>query len=344
VPQHVNSSEIALDTSDVDPVETLLLTSSAFVIARCLHAVTEVGVADALQETPEPVACLASATATHPGVLGRLLRLLATRGIFELRDGTVRHTPSSRLLRSDHPQSMRAIVEWLGSPILRASFDAIQHSLATGLPSAEQVAAGGIWKYLAEHPAESRLFEDAMRGKSYGQIARVLGHYDFASFGVIGDIGGGHGHLLQAALETAPSATGVLFELPHVIDQVAGIASNRLRLQSGDFFVDALPTCDAYVLMQVLHDWSDAEAISILAGIRRAAGADARLLIVEILVPDDLEQSFATVLDVYMLAHGGQERTERQYTQLLNAAGFDHRRTLNIGGDEAILEATPRPG
>jgi hypothetical protein len=166
-----------------------------------------------------------TATGVDVDALSRVLRLLAAEGIFELRDGEVHHTPTSRLLRTDHPQSMRATVGWLGSPIMRASFDALEHTVRTGLPATDHVADGGVWTYLAEHPAESRLFEDAMIGKAHGQIARALALYDFSSFGVIGDVGGGYGHLLRAVLDASPRAQGVLFELPRVIDQVVGISS-----------------------------------------------------------------------------------------------------------------------
>jgi hypothetical protein len=325
-------------------VDTLLLTSSTFTLARCLHIVAELGVADALGDSPQTVVTLAAATGTHAGALGRVLRLLCSQNIFELHEGRIHHTPASRLLRTDHPQSLRATVRWLGSPIMRASLDAIEHSVRTGLPAADKVAPGGIWNYLTKHPAEGALFEEAMRGKSYGQIARILGSYDFSPFRVIGDIGGGYGHLLQAILATAPEAKGVLFELRPVIDRVSEIASERLRLHAGDFFVDAIPTCDAYVLMQVIHDWGDAEAVRILSAIRRVAPAHAKLLLVETIVPDDPHLSWAQVLDLYMLAaHGGQERTEQQFSDLLGAAGFQLERAISMGVNEAILEATPRP-
>ena len=204
--------------------------------------------------------------------------------------------------------------------------------MRTTLPGAHQVCT-------------RRHVEVMTRGKSYGQIPLILGAYDFSPFRVIGDIGGGYGHLLQSVLEAAPAATGVLFELPQVIDQTPGIASERLRLHTGDFFVDTLPTCDAYVLMQVIHDWGDAEAVRILSAIRRVAPAHAKLLLIEMIVPDDVTLSWAQVLDVYMLtAHGGQERTAQQFSGLLSAAGFCLGRTINLGANEAILEATPRPG
>src|SRR5207245_479447 len=108
------------------------------------------------------------------------------------------------------------------------------------------------------------LFNAAMAAKARGQIAGIITAYDFSPFGVVGDIGGGGGHLLRAVLAAAPATCGVLFDLPQVIAEAAALASDRLTLQAGDFFRDALPRCDAYLLMEIIHDWDDAEAVEIL--------------------------------------------------------------------------------
>jgi hypothetical protein len=326
------------------PVETssLMLLSTDYILARCLHVVAELGVADALDETPQTTATLAAATGTHPGALGRVLRLLASHGVFELADDHVVHTPASRLLRRDHPQTVSSLVRMFGMPILRASFDELDYSLRTGLPAGEHVA-DGFWDYLAEHPTESQLFAEAMAAKAHGQVAGVLAAYDFPSAGLIGDIGGGYGHLLQAILEAKPEARGVLFDLPHVIEQAPGTASERLRLQAGDFFQDPLPVCDTYLLMEVIHDWGDEEATRILEAVRRAAPAHARLLVIESLIPDDAGPSWAKVLDVLMLTVlTGRQRTEHEYEALLGAAGFQLERVIPTLANVAILEARPR--
>jgi hypothetical protein len=113
---------------------------------------------------------------------------------------------------------------------LSAMWDAVgelEYSIRTGKPSADKVLPGGLWGYMAAHPDASRVFDDAMTAKAHGQIAGVLAAYDFSSFGTIADIRGGRGHLLQAVLSTAPRTSGVLFDQPHVIQQVEGIASDR---------------------------------------------------------------------------------------------------------------------
>ena len=148
-------------------------------------------------------------------------------------------------------------------------------------------------------------------------MASILGAYDFSGFHVIGDIGGGHGHLLRAVLERAPAAKGVLFDLPNVLREVADLASERLMLQPGDFFGDPLPACDAYLLMEVIHDWGDEEATAIFKAVRAAAPAHAKLLVIEQLVPDEPGPHWAKTLDVLMLAvTGGLQRTGRARERL----------------------------
>src|SRR5918998_2382933 len=187
-----------------NPFATLTQIAGGYCLPRCLHVVADLGVADALDETPRTAADLAASVGAHPDALGRVLRLLAAHGVFEMQGGDkFGHSPASRLLRSDHPQSMHAWARVTGLPILWSSFGAMEHSVRTGLPAAETVFPGGFWEYLAEHPEEGRVFNAAMVAKAQGAIAGILASYDFSGFGSIGDIGGGSGHLLRAVLDTA---------------------------------------------------------------------------------------------------------------------------------------------
>jgi hypothetical protein len=235
---------------------------------------------------------------------------------------------------------MHAWARVTGLPILWSSFGAMEHSVRTGLPAAETVFPGGFWEYLAEHPEEGRVFNAAMVAKAQGAIAGILASYDFSGFGSIGDIGGGSGHLLRAVLDTAPNARGVLFELPHVIEEAAGVASERLTLQAGDFFRDDLPSCDAYLLMEIIHDWADEESVAVLKAIRRAAPAHAKLLVIETIVPDDPGPDWSKVLDMIMLTlFGSLQRTQQEYEELLAQAGFVLEREIDTGAGISILEA-----
>jgi hypothetical protein len=325
-----------------NPATTLMELSMGFTLPRTLHVIADLGIADALEDTPQSVEELAQSTGTHAGALNRALRLLSAHGVFQQCDGTYMHTPASRLLRSDHPQSMRSFVRMQGIPALWHIWEHLDHSLRSGRSAAEKTLPnGGFWGYLAEHPEHSRLFNDAMTGKTHGQTAGILATYDFSGFHTIADIGGGNGHLLQAVLEAAPKAEGVLFDLPHVIEQASAIKSSRLRLQAGSFFEDALPICDAYLMMQILHDWSDEESEEILNAIRRSAPPHAKLLLAEWLIPEGGQPSWTLFVDLIMLTElTGKERTEREFRALLARAGFQIDRVIDAGFNTFILEAS----
>ena len=324
-----------------NPAETILELSMGYVMPRCLYAVAEMGVADALGDDPRSAADLAASSGADPGALARTLRLLSAYGIFEQRSDGYIHTPTSRLLRGDHPQSMRSLVRMIGGTVFWKSFELFGHSLSTGKPAVDQVIPGGFWAYLEQHPEDGRIFDEAMTGKAHGQIAGVMANYDFSPFSTIADIGGGRGHLLQAVLGAAPNATGVLFDQPHVVQQSTGKTPARFHLQGGDFFKDALPVCDAYMIMQVIHDWSDRESVAILNAIRRAAPAHAKLLVIEGVIPADSNPSWIKMLDIFMLAGlTGKERTRREFEELLAASGFRLDRVIDIGMAMSILESS----
>jgi hypothetical protein len=138
----------------------------------------------------------------------------------------------------------------------------------------------------------------------------------------------------------APKANGILFHLPHVIEEAAGVASDRLRLQAGDVFKDQLPSCDAHLMMEVIHDWADAESVAILQAVRRAGPAGAKLLLIEAIVPVDPGPHWSNALDVLMLRLlGGRQRTRSQYEALLDQARFKVEREIDTKADISILEA-----
>jgi hypothetical protein len=309
----------------------------AHVLARCLHVVADFGVADALGDETLPAPELAQRVGLDPDALARMLRLLAAHGIFALGPGGCSHTPASRLLRSDDPRSLRALVRMRGLPVILRGFTGLEHAARTGRPTTDWPA---LVAYFASHPEEAAVFNEAMVAKSQVVIPAVLDAFAFDGFKVVADIGGGRGHLLQAILARVPSARGVLFELPHVIADAAPAASARVRLVAGDFFTDAMPAADLYILMDLLHDWRDEEAARILAAVRRAAPREARMLIIETLVAETPGPHFSKTLDILMLAlTGGRERTPAEHARLLETAGFKLERVLPTAAQYSIVEA-----
>lgn len=320
-------------------LDKLFTLATAFWTSRSLHAIAELGVADVLAEQPQTAEQLARATGANPVALDRVLRLLAAHGIFEARDGAWAHTPASKLLRDDHPHSMRAFLRLLGLPFIWQSWGELGHSLRTGEPAVTRLHADGPFAYLAKNPEESRIFDAGMAAKAQRDIPAVLEAYNFSHFKRIADIGGGRGHLLRAILQKAPAATGILFDQLHVISE-APKAEPRLQCLAGDFFRDAMPVSDAYLLMDILHDWADADASRILAAIRRAAASDAMVLVLETVIPDTPGVHLAKALDINMLVMtGGRERTRREHEQLLAGAGFRLERVIPTASPYSIVEA-----
>jgi len=306
--------------------------------------IAELGVFDALSDEPQRVEDLAATVGANTDALRRVLRFLSSYGFFIAdADGRFRHSALSQVLRADHPQSQRAFLRLEAMPLRKSIVEAIGHTLRTGRAAVETVAPDGLPGYLSEHAEEASLFGQVMTAKAQRQIAAVLRAYDFSPFRSIADLGGGRGHLLRAVLDSVPEARGVLFDLPHVISTLSSLASERLSLEAGDFFKDPLPACDAYLLMNVIHDWSDEKAIAILAAVRRAIPDQGRVLLFEAELPSGPEHSLARYSDIAMLlcSSGGRERTPAQYRRLLAAAGFQLRRIIPAIPTLSIFEAVP---
>ena len=158
-----------------------------------------------------------------------------------------------------------------------------------------------------------------MTAKASADISAVLGAYDFGCFDTVADIGGGRRHLLAAVLDAAPSAQGILFDLPQVINSLT-IKHNRLTPLAGDFFADPLPQADAYLLMEVLHDWTDDKCRAILRAIRQAAPSGAKVLVIENVLSDDQPDPRGHILDIIMLANTGGRNGPRHNWQTFSTA------------------------
>ena len=322
------------------PHEIIWGLTNAIVVSRSLHVASEIGVADQITDEPVSIKELSSVCNADVDALDRVLRLLAAHGIFEATGGGYGHTEPSRLLRTDHPMSMRAFSRMMGLPVFFASFGELEHSVRTGSPSIELASPEGLWPYLQEHPNERDVFGQAMTAKAAADIRAVIDGYDFSQLNKIADVGGGRGHLLCSVLEAAVTAQGILFDLPEVIDTL-DLQHERMTTQAGDFFVDPLPGADAYILMDIIHDWPDAEAAAILNGIRRACEPGAKVLIIETIIPEgDIDPTVQT-LDIIMLCvTGGRERTAKQLGELLDSARFQLNNVIQTSGALCIAEAT----
>ena len=317
----------------------LMQLTNAFWTSRCLHTVAELGVADYLGDEPQSTEFLANATGASAGPLYRVLRLLASVGVFEWKEGAWHHTEASRFLRSDDPGSLRDYVRMIGLPVFWRAFEDLDHSLRTGESAFAKRHAGGVFAYLAKHPEESRIFDVAMTSKAHRDIAAILPAYDFSQFATIADIAGGRGHLLRAILKGSPKTQGILFDQPHVVAEISPDQGEKLLVVGGNFFTDRMPKADGYLLMNIIHDWADAESIQILSAIRRDMPQHARVLIIETVVPPTPGPHLSKELDIAMMAlPGGKERTQEEYADLAARCDLRLQQVVGTKSPYSILE------
>ena len=310
-------------------------------LVRALHVVTELGVADHLGDQPSTPERLAQQVGADADALGRLLRLLSSRGIFLCEGGTVTHTDASRLLGSAHPASLRAFVLMFAQPIQWQMAGDLMHAVRTGEAVAERAHPGGLWSYFQAFPEFGRVFDAAMAAKAGAQVAAILATYDFSDLGTVVDVGGGGGHLLRGILGNHAGTKGVLFDLPAVVEGARRAGPNdRLTFAPGDFFTTPIPAGDAVILMEVLHDWDDASCHRILEAVRRSMPVGGRLLVIETEVPEGNGPDWSKLLDIVMLAaFSARQRTEAEYAALLAADGFLMRKRIETPAGISIFEA-----
>ena len=322
------------------PARAVQKLAAAYWASRCLHIVAELGIADRLDDEPQTAEMLARAVDVKPSPLHRILRALAGHGIFVHDGERFAHNAASRMLRSDVPGSMRSFARMMGLKVHWDAYRELGTAVSTGEPAVAKVTAGGLFRYLQAHPEEAQVFDEAMAGKSALTLGLVVENYDFRGFKTVGDIGGGQGHLLYAVLEQAANARGVLFDLPEVVARARGRSHPRVDYVGGDFFQDPIPACDCYMMMTVLHDWSDAESTAILENVKARAPRGAKLLLLEGILDPMARDDFKLDLDVEMLVMTtGHERTEAQWRAVLAGAGFRLSRVIGAGPMGSILEA-----
>lgn len=314
-------------------------------LAQAISVAAKLGVADLIDKGPRSVQDLAEATKSHAPSLYRLMRALASRGIFtEVAPQVFGQTPLGRTLSSDAPGKARATAIAMAGPFQWQSMGELAFSVATGKAGSQKVFGLTAFQYLAEHPEEARWFSEAMIGVHEREPAAIAAAYDFSDARTVVDVGGGSGMLLATILGNWPHLAGVVFDMPSLapkareVVEAAGVVG-RCRFVGGDFFV-AVPEGDVQILSHVLHDWPDDRCAEILRRCRRAMAAGGRLLVIEtVLAPGDTLDR-AKLVDVVMLAvTGGRERTEAEYRTLLARAGFRLLRIVSTSLPDSILEA-----
>lgn len=333
------------DTSKSDRVALDLLIRG-FQVSRMLRLVADLGLAD---KTPRDgtrhLEDLARACAVHPAPLLRVLRALAAFGIFRIGpDGTIGHSPRSVLLRTDEPRSLHYGAKFWTAPGSWNAWGALDAALVGGVPH-EAAWKTGRFQYLREHPDEARDFDAFMANFPDNRHQALAENYDFSGAALITDIGGGNGEALRRILARFPQPRGLVFDRDDVVAAIAPEArlGGRISVTGGSFFDSVPKGADIYLLVRVLHDWSDEDCVRILRNCRKAMTGDARLLVVDqILEPDPtVGAPSGYLVDTQMMAMFGaaRERTASELDELLTASGFALSRVRPTPSPVSIVEA-----
>jgi hypothetical protein len=313
-------------------------------VSQMVYVAAKLGLADLLADGPKSVEELARATSTHPRSLGRLLRALASLGVFS-GDNEARYqlSPLADCLRNDVPGSRHAMALMMGEEHYRA-WGNLLDSIQTGTIAFDQVYGKPVFDYLAEHPEQAAIFDAAMTSVHGRETKATLDAYDFSGIGTLVDVGGGNASNLIGILQHVPTLRGILFDLPHVIEraraniEAAGLADRCERI-AGDFFNEIPVKADAYFLRHIIHDWDDERALRILRNLHRSMPVNAKLLVVEYVLPPGNAPSFGKLLDINMMVMpGGIERTEDEFRSLYEAAGFRLNQVVRTEGDLSVVE------
>jgi predicted O-methyltransferase YrrM len=326
------------------PQEKLVRLFRGYWVSQAIYVATELGIADLLADGPRTVADLAGAAGAHAPTLRRVLRLLASEGVFvEVDSDRFELTPMAAPLQRDKDE-LRLQVLFVGREASWRAAGDLLHAVKTGETPFDHVHGAGFFEYLREHPDEGRLFDQLMVVNTTPVGRAVAAVYDFSSMSTIVDVGGGRGALTLGILAANTRLRGVVFDQPSVTAgareaiAAAGL-SDRCEAVGGDFFQAVPEGGDAYLLKFILHDWDDERCVSILRACRRAIRADGRVLVIEFVLNARNTPSFATTQDINMLINlGGQERTEAEYGALFTTAGFELTTTVQVLGDMRILE------
>jgi hypothetical protein len=319
-----------------------------FRASQLIYVAAKLGLADHLSAGPQSAIALACAVGAAAQPLYRLLRALASIGIFaETANGMFELTPLARFLRHDVAGSLKSTALLYGDEVFWAAYGEMIHSVRTGEPAFDHRHGESMYAYLAGHAGTASLFDAAMSGFSEREVAAILAAYDFSEFATIVDVGGGQGTLLAALLGTYPHLRGVILDRNEVAEGAGRLLAQaglteRATFVAGNFFQAVPPGGDGYLLKSVIHNWDDAAARSILRNCRKAMRPDAHLIVMERVIPTANVPSEAKLFDINMLVTvGGKERTEEQYRGLFDTAGFDVAGITATASPLTLIEGVP---
>jgi SAM-dependent methyltransferase len=316
-------------------------------ISQAIGTVVEIGVPDQLAKGARRCSDISRECGVSEDGLYRLLRALASVGLFAESAGRrFKLTPLGQLLRRDHPESVAGYARFTAHDSTWRPWGQLGYSVRTGMPAFDQIFGEPIFGYLSKNPDVAAVFDDAMTSISAAEARRTSDAYDFKGIETLMDVAGGHGQLLATVLQRHKTMRGVLFDLPHVAAGAAATftragITDRVRIESGDFFKELPSGADAIIMKHIVHDWDDDSATRLLQSCYRALGPRGKVLIVDPVVPAGNVPHYGKLLDLEMLVltPRGRERTKTEFAAVLRGAGFRLSRIVATKSPLSVVEA-----
>jgi hypothetical protein len=318
--------------------------ASGYWVSQAIYVAAKLGIADLIKDGPQSCVALAATTGADAVSLFRLMRALASVGVFSHVQGDC--FALSRLgesLQTEVRGSLRAMAITLGEIHYQACGDLL-HSVQTGSPAFNHVFGASLFDYLQQNADAADAFNQGMSNLSSMLAYAVLMAYDFTGISSIVDVGGGQGKLLERILQFNPDMRGTVFDTASTFQRAKQqLGSNawgrRYSCVTGDFFTSVPQGADAYLLCGVIHDWDDDRAVTLLRNCRKAMTRSSRVLLVDMVVPASASASFSKLLDLNMLVmNGGRERTLAEFRALLNAADYKLTRIVPTMAPQSVIE------
>ena len=330
----------------LSPSEVMRNLTIGYWVARLVHVAAKLKLADFMKKGPRTIEDLAAAAGVQPQPLSRILRALASVGVFaETKNGRFTLTPLAATLQTGVPASMHAWALMINENWGWDAWKELLHGIKTGEVPFFKAHGVPLFEYFEQHTEDLQVFGESMTSISTTENPTIPAAYTFSRIKTLVDIGGGHGSLLATILKANPKLKGILYDQPSVIaraeqDQhvtAKGIAK-RCRLETGNFFEAVPKGGDAYIMKYILHDWNDDACVKILTNCRDAMNEKGKVLVVDNVIAPGNDPSWGKLLDIQMLIIGGRERTKKEFASIFAAAGLKLTRVVPTKGPLSIVE------
>lgn len=327
------------------PQVTIMETIQSFYVSRAMGVAAELNIAEILKSGEKTVKDLSIQTNTNEEALYRLLRMLASQGIFKEKKNRVFSQNRLSKVLTDDSSSMRHMVMHQINTANWDMFGELDYVVKTGNSAASKVLKKDIFEHLEQNPELNDLYNKAMHNTSEMLSNAVLSAYNFNKNQLIIDIGGGHGLLLSKIVANTKYTKGIVFDLPHVVEGAENTLeelnlSDRIKIAGGSFYENIPQGGHIYIMKNIIHALGNDDSVELLKKISEAMSYNGKILIIEPIIEKHNRYSFAKLYDIQMLVgrSEGKERTVQEYEVISKKAGLKINRIKQTVSPFSIIE------